>query len=92
VETLRIKWSSEEQKLRAYLTTLTDDQLVQTLKYRNTKGIPYENTFLNLPAHAVNHGTQTRLEGALAVTAFGESLGDLEMLFFFRGQNTTEQK
>ena len=35
-------------------------------------------------AHVVNHGTQFRSEAAIALTAYGQSPGDMDTLLFFR--------
>jgi uncharacterized damage-inducible protein DinB len=34
--------------------------------------------------HMVNHGTQFRAEAGIALTAYGQSPGDLDLLLYFR--------
>jgi uncharacterized damage-inducible protein DinB len=70
--------------MRAYLTALTDEALGQTVKYKTTKGVPFENVLWHLLAHVVNHGTQFRSEAGVALTGYVQSPGDLDMLAFFR--------
>ncbi len=84
VNALRERWLDEEQKMRAYLNSLTDEALNRTVQYKTTKGAPYENVLWNLLAHVVNHGTQFRGEAGIALTACGHSPGDLDLLAFFR--------
>jgi uncharacterized damage-inducible protein DinB len=84
LETLCSRWQQEERDMRAYLTSLTDSRLEQSLKYQSTKGIPCENTLWHLLAHVVNHGTQTRAEAAVGLTLMGHSPGDLDMILYFR--------
>jgi uncharacterized damage-inducible protein DinB len=84
VEVLRERWLDEEQKMRAYLNTLPDEALDQTVQYKTTKGVPHENVLWNLLAHVVNHGTQFRGEAGVALTAYGQSPGDLDLLLYFR--------
>ena len=83
---VQARWREEERKMRAFLATLTDDGLQQPLRYQSTKGVPYENVLWQLLMHLVNHGTQFRGEAAVALTAYGQSPGDLDMLAFFRGR------
>ena len=84
VEVLRERWLDEEQKMRAYLNSLSEEALYQTVQYKTTKGVPHENVLWNLLAHVVNHGTQFRGEAGVALTAYGQSPGDLDLLLFFR--------
>ncbi|MEP7137191.1 MAG: DinB family protein [Chloroflexota bacterium] len=84
VEGLHARWHEEEQKMRAYLASLTDDQFQQSVKYQTTKGIPFEGVLWRLLVHLVNHGTQFRAESGIALTAYRQSPGDLDMIVFFR--------
>ena len=54
------------------------------MEYSTTKGVPYENVLWNLLVHVVNHGTQFRAEAAVALTDYGHSPGDLDLLLYFR--------
>jgi len=84
VEILRARWRDEEQKMRAYLNLLTDEALQHSVHYKTTQGTPFENSLWHLLAHVVNHGTQFRGEAAVALTAYGHSPGDLDLLAFLR--------
>jgi uncharacterized damage-inducible protein DinB len=88
IDILSERWHDEEQKMRAYLTSLTDEALNQTVQYKTTKGVPFENVLWNLLMHVVNHGTQFRSEAAVALTSYGHSPGDLDLLAFFREKST----
>lgn len=84
LEALRSRWQKEERAMRAYLDSLTDAALDQRIQYKTTKGVPHENLLWHLLAHVVNHGTQFRSEAAVALTVYGHSPGDLDLLKFFR--------
>jgi uncharacterized damage-inducible protein DinB len=84
VEQLRDRWRAEEQAMRAYLASLSEEDLRGTIKYKSTKGVPFEQTLWKILAHVVNHGTQSRSEAGIALTSFGQSPGDLDMILFFR--------
>jgi uncharacterized damage-inducible protein DinB len=84
VDALRSRWEQEEGAMRSYLASLTDQFLVQTVKYRNTRGIWFESLLWHALAHVVNHGTQFRGEAGIALTEYGHSPGDLDLIAFFR--------
>ena len=84
LDVLRERWLDEEQKMRAYLNSLSDEALNQTVQYKTTKGMPFENVLWNLLVHVVNHGTQFRAEAGIALTAYGRSPGDLDLLLYVR--------
>ena len=84
LDLLRSRWRTEEQALRAYLAALSAAYLHVTIQYHTTKGIPYEEPLWNILVHMVNHGTQSRAEAGIALLAFGQSPGDLDMILYFR--------
>ena len=85
LEALRERWRNEEKSLRSYLESLTDDDLSQSVGYRNTKGTTYETILWQILVHVVNHGTQFRSEAAVYLTEQGHSPGDLDLLIYLRG-------
>jgi uncharacterized damage-inducible protein DinB len=81
---LRQRWQVEDRALDAFLDSLTDERLLATVRYRTTKGVPYEMPLWQILAHLVNHGTQSRAEAGLALAEFGHSPGDLDLILFLR--------
>jgi uncharacterized damage-inducible protein DinB len=84
LEWLRALWTEEEAAMRAGLARLTDEALAARLAYRTTGGRAMEDTLWQLLAHLVNHGTQHRAEAAVALTAFGQSPGDVDLIVYLR--------
>lgn len=64
------------------MNNLTDDQLNSVIPYKTTKGIPQERVLWQMMAHLVNHGTQHKAEAAAMLTWFGQSPGDIDMIYF----------
>lgn len=84
LEALKARWADEERKMRGFLASLTDNALAAKLTYKNTKGVPFQNVLWHVLLHVVNHGTQFRGEAAVALTEYGQSPGNLDLLAFVR--------
>ena len=80
----------EEQRTRAYLSSLTDADCASTLSYRSTGGKVYTHVLWQILAHIVNHGTQHRSECAHVLTSFGHSPGDIDLVTYERTQQERE--
>jgi uncharacterized damage-inducible protein DinB len=85
-EALRGAWRIEEDSMRLYLGSLSDDDLQWPVHYRTTRGNAQETVLWHILVHVVNHGTQFRAEAAVALSACAHSPGDLDMIQFFRGK------
>lgn len=81
---LRRLWAEEEAALRAGLDGPAGDDPDRRVAYRTTDGTPKKETLWQLLAHLVNHGTQHRAEAAVALTAFGCSPGDVDLIVYLR--------
>jgi uncharacterized damage-inducible protein DinB len=83
-DALRQRWIAEGSKLLACLTPLDDPDMVKTVHYTNTRGIPFDTVLWQILAHVVNHGTQFRSEAGVALTEYGSSPGDIDLIKFLR--------
>jgi uncharacterized damage-inducible protein DinB len=81
-DSLRARWSYEENLLMAFVQDLTDEHLSKVISYRTTDGTPKERILWQMMAHLVNHGTQHKTEAAAILTGFGQSPGDIDMIYF----------
>ena len=81
---LRERWADEQRQTRAFLDTLTDERLQQTIDYATTDGTPYSNLLWHLMMQVLNHATQHRSEIALLLTELGCSPGNLDFIVFLR--------
>jgi uncharacterized damage-inducible protein DinB len=82
VAALRRRWQQVEHDAGAFLTSLTEARLAETLAYVNFKGERWAYPLWQQMVHAVNHGTQHRSEAAVMLTHFGHSPGPLDFLHF----------
>jgi uncharacterized damage-inducible protein DinB len=86
LEVLRGRWQEEEAAMRAYLASLSDDDLQRAVEYKSTRGDAFVRTLWKILVHVVNHGTQHRGEVALYLTTFGHSPGDIDFSVYLAEQ------
>ena len=81
-ESLRTRWAEEEKLLMAFVENVTEERLNNKFSYKATDGTPHERVLWQTMAHLVNHGTQHKTEAAAMLTDFGQSPGDIDMIFY----------
>ncbi|MFL5800933.1 MAG: DinB family protein [Roseiflexaceae bacterium] len=86
LQALEQRWREEEQAMRAYLGSLTDDELAGHVRYTTSSGQARERVLWHCLLHVVNHGTQHRSEAAAILTGYGHSPGDLDFTLFLSEQ------
>jgi uncharacterized damage-inducible protein DinB len=84
LEALTRRWEAENVAMRSFLNSITDQDLLGPIEYRTTKGKPFSQPLWQILVHLLNHATQHRSEAAAALTAFGHSPGDLDLILFLR--------
>ena len=82
------RWQQEAQQMRDFLGGLSDADCAESINYRTTGGSSQTQLLWRILAHVVNHGTQHRSECAHALTSFGHSPGDVDLIRFEREWNS----
>ncbi len=79
-------WNEEEHLMRAYLSTLSDDDLSRVIRYTTDEGDKRERVLWHCLLHVVNHGTHHRSEVAEILTEYDHSPGELDFTVFLNEQ------
>ena len=86
---IRARWQQEDQAMRRYLDTLTDEALAGLFAYE-IDGKQKADVLWHFLAHVVNHGTQHRAECAALLTGFGHSPGDMDFTLFLSERKSSQ--
>jgi uncharacterized damage-inducible protein DinB len=78
---LQERWLIEQQEMRTYLDTLTEETLNSTIRYV-IPGAIRERVVWHILVDLILHATQHRSEAAVLLTGFGQSPGDFDFIMF----------
>lgn len=79
---LRAGFESEENAWAAYLSPITDATASGDVRLTNWRGEPWVMPLWRILQHVAFHGMQHHAELARALTAFGQSPGNIDFLFY----------
>jgi uncharacterized damage-inducible protein DinB len=82
VQSLEGRWLAEEAEMRAYIGSLSNDDLQSIVRYPIDSGTIRERLLWHCLYHLANHGTQHRSEAAALLTSYGQSPGDTDFTVF----------
>ena len=78
---LRERWMMEQQEMRDYLNTLTEEMLNSTIRYV-IPGAIRERVVWHILLDLILHAAQHRSEAAALLTSYGQSPGDFDFIMF----------
>ncbi|MEZ4767191.1 MAG: DinB family protein [Caldilineales bacterium] len=87
---LQERWAVEQQAMRAYIDTLSEDTLNSTIRYVIPGAVREYPVWLIL-VDVVIHATQHRSEAAALLTGYGQSPGDYDFTMFMNERAKHEQ-
>ena len=82
VSSIAQHWQEEEQAMRDYLASLTDEDLTGYIRYTTPEGEKRERVLWHCLYQVLNHATQHRSEAAVVLTDYHSSPGDLDFTVF----------
>ena len=79
---IRLRWQTEEQEMLQFLESVSEEQIESTIQVTDWKGRTFPFQMSKLLMHMLMHGMQHRSEAAALLTNYGQSPGDLDLLFY----------
>ena len=78
------RWAEVERGWRRWLNTLTDASLDEIKTYNMLNGKTVYDPLWQCLLHVVNHGTQHCAEMAQMLTDYGQSPGNIDLVYYMR--------
>ena len=85
VNQLRERWQEEEQRMRSYLSELSEDELEGTVQFEDSSGEATSRPRWILLVQNLTHSMQHRTEAAAILTSYGRPPGGLDFIDFVAG-------
>lgn len=77
-----------DERIIHWIDELTDGDFIQTLHYKNTKGVPFSKPFSNVLSHFFNHQTHHRGQVTTLLSQAGEDVGATDLLLLIPDAST----
>jgi uncharacterized damage-inducible protein DinB len=84
LQTLRARWLDHQRNLDAYIASLTSAELERVIKYKNTRGTPFEGPIGPMLRHVVNHSTYHRGQIVTMLRQLGAKPATTDLIAFYR--------
>ena len=84
LDDLKTKWGEVEKGMLAYVGSLTEERLAESLSFLNFKGEPVNNIVWQSLQHLVNHGTYHRGQITSMIRQLGGTPANTDLIAFYR--------
>ncbi|HLV94372.1 MAG TPA: DinB family protein [Candidatus Acidoferrales bacterium] len=84
LEALRARWAQHERNLHAYVHSLTPAELGRVIKYKNTRGTPFEGPIEPMLNHVLHHSTYHRGQIVTLLRQLGAKPVSTDLIVFYR--------
>ncbi|RPI87419.1 MAG: hypothetical protein EHM41_05085 [Chloroflexi bacterium] len=91
IQQLRKSWQTDDLALINYATSLTDQQLNQTITYSWPQARPRVRPLWHILLHIINHGTHHRAEVGQYLATINRSPGDMDLLNYLASKNVERE-
>jgi uncharacterized damage-inducible protein DinB len=81
---LQTEWPALHTRWSEWADSLTDQQILATLDYKDMKGKPWSQPLWQLVLHVVNHGTHHRGQVSGFLRALGHAPPPLDLVVYYR--------
>lgn len=81
-DSVRVRWDVIERDNRAYLRSLTDEELTRDVQYTSTEGTPHHMTAIGILMQVVNHGTDHRAQILQTLHDMGMPTIEQDLIFY----------
>ena len=82
---LQKEWPALQQRWKQWAATLTDQDALAKISYKDLKGNSYQQPLWQILLHVVNHGTHHRGQVSGFLRAMGHTPPPLDLIAFYRG-------
>ena len=79
---LASRWQLEQTAMLTYINSLTDDDLDAEMEATDWRGMVHSMKRWFILQHVILHGMQHRSEVAVLLTRYGQSPGNLDLIFY----------
>lgn len=84
LEVLQSDWPALHQRWKMWAEPLTDENVLNVVSYKDTKGNAYESRLWQILLHLVNHGTHHRGQVSGFLRAMGHTPPPVDLIAYYR--------
>ena len=85
VDSIRTRWREHEQKMRAYIHSVGEEQVTGIINYKMLNGAPMASPLWQMVQHVVNHGSYHRGQVTTMLRQLGaKPAKSLDLIAYYR--------
>jgi len=84
LEVLQNAWPPLQQRWNLFTDSLSDQDVLATISYKDTKGNAYQSALWQILLHLVNHGTHHRGQVSGFLRSMGQTPPPVDLIAYYR--------